>query len=81
MIKKLIFNKTKNASVCFFIYMYMSALKSNVAVISMETNRGIFFSFFSIFFHTDHNKYTMKWLGWKMSKTIFRPAYNIQMPI
>ena len=25
------------------------------------------FVFISIFFHTDHNKYTMKWLGWKMS--------------
>ena len=28
-----------------------------------------------IFFHTDYNKNTMKWLGWKISKTIFRPAH------
>ena len=28
----------------------------------------------SRFFHTDHNKCTMKWVGWKMSKTVFRPA-------
>ena len=42
----------------------------------METNRGKFFvvDFFSIFFHTDHNKCTMKWLGWKMTKIVFRPA-------
>ena len=54
----------------------MSALKSNMVTISMETNRGkkIYFYFFSIFFHTDHNKCTMKWLGWKMSKIVFRPA-------
>ena len=32
------------------------------------------FCFFSIFFHTDHNKCTMKWVGWKMSKKVFRPA-------
>ena len=30
--------------------------------------------FFSILFHTDHNKYTMKWLVWKMSKIVSRPA-------
>ena len=38
----------------------MSALKSNMAAISMEINRGkkIIFDFFSIFYHTDHNKCT-----------------------
>ena len=77
MIKNLILNKTKNASVRFFIYMssrcvqlftafeeviciLVIALKSNMAAISMEANRGNFFFFFSIFFHNDHNKYTMK---------------------
>ena len=33
------------------------------------------FGFFLHIFHTDHNKYTMKWLGWKMSKTI-KPLKN-----
>ena len=34
-----------------------SAIKSKVATISMETNRGEKrFCFFSIIFHTDHNK-------------------------
>ena len=33
-----------------------------------------YFILFSNFFHTDHNKYTMKWVGWKMSKTVFRTA-------
>ena len=63
-IKNLIFNKTKNAPVRFFIYMssicvqlftafeeavlklyftLVSALKSNMAAISVETNRGNFF--------------------------------------
>ena len=43
----------------------VSALKSNMAAISMETNcgGGGKLGFFSIFFHTDHNKCTMKWLG------------------
>ena len=75
MIKNLIFNKTKNASVRFFIHMssvcvhlnftafdeavlklytctLVSALKSNMAAISMETNRGkkIVVCFFAIFF-------------------------------
>ena len=56
----------------------VSALKSNMAAISTETNRGKFYFiyFFSIFFHTDHNKCTMKWLGWKMSKIVFRPALS-----
>ena len=62
MIKNLIFNKTKNTFVRFFIYMssmcvqiftaleeVVLKLKSNMAAISMETNRGKFF-FFSIFF-------------------------------
>ena len=45
-----------------------------MAAISMETNRGILcVCVFSIFFHTDHNKCTMKWLGSKISKTVFRP--------
>ena len=84
MIKNLIFNKSKNASVRFFIYMssmcvqlftafevlsgfevictLVSALKSNMAAISMETNRGKknFGVFSPYFFHTDHNTYTMK---------------------
>ena len=38
----------------------------------MEINRG--FWFFLHIFHTEHNKHTMKWLGWKMSKTVSRPA-------
>ena len=70
MIKNLIFNKTKNTSVRFFIYMssrcvhiLVSALKSNMAAIPMETKRGEIFLFFLHIFHTDHNKCTMKWLG------------------
>ena len=92
MIKNLIFNKSKNPSVRFFIYMFsmcvqlftafeeavlkwVSALKSNMAAISMETNRGKkFVLVFSPYLFTDHNKYTMKWLGWEMSKTVFRIA-------
>ena len=86
-IKKLIFNKTKNTSVRFFIYMssgcvhciwrsgfeviciLVSALKSNMAAISMETNRGKkkFWDFFSIFFHTDHNEY-IRWNDWVEKK-------------
>ena len=47
-----------------------------MAAISMETNHGrkTFLVFFSILFHTDHNKYTIKRLGGKMNKTVFRPA-------
>ena len=56
----------------------VSALKSKMAAISMKTKRGKFFLFFSIFFHTDHNKCTMKWVGWKMSKTVFRPAPTLK---
>ena len=52
----------------------MSALKSKMAAISMETKRQEKKIFFSPYFHTDHNKCTMKWVGWKMSKTDFRPA-------
>ena len=51
----------------------VNALKSKMATISMETKRGGKKKF-SIFFHTDHNKCTKKWVGWKMSKTVFRPA-------
>ena len=36
--------------------------------------REIFLGFFLPIFHTDHNKYTMKWLCWKISKTVSRPA-------
>ena len=41
----------------------VSALKSNMAAISMKTNRG---NFFSIFVPTDHTKYTMKLLVGKI---------------
>ena len=39
-----------------------SAQKTKMGAISMETKRGKknYFVFFSIFFHTDHNKCTMK---------------------
>ena len=83
MIKNVLCNKSKNASVRFFIYMssmcvqlftafeeavlkllctLVSALKSKIATISVETKRGKknYFVFFTIFFHTDHNKWTMK---------------------
>ena len=45
-----------------YVPQVVSALKSNMVVISMETNRGkkICFDFFSMLFHTDHIKYTMK---------------------
>ena len=72
MIKNLIFNKTKNTSLRFFIYMssrcvhiftafeevvlklgvgttLVSALKSNMAAISMETNREFFYFLVHIF--------------------------------
>ena len=79
-IKNVIFNKTKDTRVRFFIYMssmcvqlftavevavlklctLVSALRSNMAAISMETNRGEFFlDFLFIFFHTNHNKCTI----------------------
>ena len=54
----------------------LSALKSKMAAIFMETNDGekIIFYFFSIIFHTDHNTYmyTIKLVGLKMIKTVFR---------
>ena len=52
----------------------VSALKSKLAAISMETKRGKKIFFFSPYFYTDHNKCKMKWVDWKMSKTVFRPA-------
>ena len=74
MIKNLIFNKTKNTFVRFFIYMssmcvqiftafeeVVLKLKSNMAAISMETNRGKFF-FFSIFFILII--INVQWNGW-----------------
>ena len=51
----------------------VSALKSKMAAISMETKRGEKKHFLHIFY-TDHNKCKMKWVDWKMSKTVFRPA-------
>ena len=72
MIKNVIFNKTKNARVRFFIYMsseclqlfkafegpvlyfictLVSALKSNMAAIYMETNRGKRKKLFGFFLH------------------------------
>ena len=52
----------------------VSALKSKMAAISMETKRGKKIFFFLHIFYTDHNKCKMKWVDWKMSKTVFRPA-------
>ena len=51
----------------------VSALKSNMAAISMETNRGIFFSMFSILIiiNIQWNDSVEKWVG---PNTIFRPA-------
>ena len=82
MIKNVLCNKNKKASVRFFICMssmcvtfhcirrsgfkvictLVSALKSKMAAVSMETKREKknYFVFFSIFFHTDHNKCTIK---------------------
>ena len=56
------------------LYNYLGEFhKIMMATISMATNRGEnnYFVFFSIIVHTDHNKYTMKLLGWRMSKTNF----------
>ena len=33
----------------------------------------VIWGFFFIIFYTDRNNYTMKWVGWRMRKTIFRP--------
>ena len=81
MIKKLIFNKTKNTSVRFFTYMSSMCVHLftafEEAVLSYmylgqcpkieygrhfhgNQLRKLLLFFFSIFFHTDHNKYTMK---------------------
>ena len=81
MVKNILCNKSKNASVRFLfvcllcmcnfslhlkrfkvICTLVSAIKSKMAVISMETKRGEknYFGFFLHIFHTDHNKCTMK---------------------
>ena len=39
-----------------YICTLVCALKSKMAASSMEINTGKKFGFFSIFFHTDHNK-------------------------
>ena len=71
MIKNVIFNKTKNTHVGFFIYMSSMCVQLftafEVPVLKLYGHhfhgnepREIFFDFVSIFCHTDHNKYTMK---------------------
>ena len=50
----------------------VSALKSKMAAISMETKRGKkFVCFFLHIFYTDHNKCKMKWVDWKWAKQFF----------
>ena len=82
MIKNLIFNKSKNASVRFFIYMSSKCVQRftafEEAVLKLydlgecpkiqyghhfhgnQLRGNLCVCVFSIFFHPDHNKYTMK---------------------
>ena len=77
MINNLLFNTTKNTCVSFVIYMYSMGVQlfnafelaflelcvpSKMSANSMETNCGETF-FSSTMFHSNRNKFTMKWVG------------------
>ena len=57
-----LFTAFEGAVLKLYVRTLVNALKSKIAAISMETKCGgkNYFVFFSIFFHTDHNKCAMK---------------------